>query len=152
MATRNSRQSWLVCILTLGFGCADAQQVTLAKLLQANRYELTVQSGDMSGPGGRFLKKELAEVQFVAIGEEHGTREVPQFVWATCRAMAQTGLDAMAIEAGPLVTSHLQRWTSVKDGFSSLLSFEQRYPDSIAFFNWQQEFDLLSRCQQATAP
>jgi hypothetical protein len=30
--------------------------------------------------------------------------------------------------------------------------FEKQYPDSIAFFYWQQEFDLLSHCQQAAAP
>ena len=152
MPTRNFRGCWLICILIIGFRCADAQQLTLASLLQANRYALAIQNGDMNGPGATFLKKELAEVQFVAIGEEHGTREVPQFVWATCRAMAQTGLDAMAIEAGPLVTTLLQRWTTEKDGSSRLLQFEQRYPDSIAFFNWQQEFNLLSHCQQATAP
>jgi hypothetical protein len=153
MAARNSRQSWLICILTLGIGCAHAEQTTtLAELLQAHRYGLTVQDGDMSGPGATVLEKDLAEAQFVAIGEEHGTREVPQFVWASCRAMAKTGLDAMAIEAGPLVTSLLQRWSSRQDGYASLLSFEQRYPDSIAFFSWQQEFDLLSRCQQASAP
>ena len=106
----------------------------------------------MSGTGAPFLRKALSEAQFVAIGEEHGTREVPQFVWATCRAMAKDGLDAMAIESGPLVTARLQQWTARKSGDTSLAAFEKQYPDSIAFFNWRQEFDLLSHCQQATAP
>jgi hypothetical protein len=131
---------------------ADAQQAALVKLVEENRYELTVQDGEMGGPGAALLEKELAAAQFVAIGEEHGTREIPQFVWATCRSMARHDLDAMAIEAGPLVTAQLQRWTSRGDGSAGLLAFEKRYPDSIAFFNWREEFDLLSHCQQATAP
>jgi hypothetical protein len=147
------RLSWFLCCVVLGSRQpADAQQTALATLLQANRYQLMVQDGEMSGPGASFLKKELSEAQFVAIGEEHGTREVPQFVWATCRAMAQNGLDAMAIESGPLVTAQLQQWTAKNGGSTGLATFEKQYPDSIAFFNWQQEFDLLSHCQQATAP
>src|SRR5580692_4799016 len=106
------RLSWFLCCVVLGSRQpADAQQTALATLLQANRYQLMVQDGEMSGPGASFLKKELSEAQFVAIGEEHGTREVPQFVRATCRAMAQNSLDAMAIESGPLVTALLQQWT-----------------------------------------
>lgn len=131
---------------------SDAQQTAMVKLLRANRYELSGQEGELGGPGAAFLRKELHDAQFVAIGEEHGTREVPQFVWATCRAMAADGLDAMAIEAGPLVTAQLAQWTVSPDGSASLLEFEQQYPDSIAFFNWRDEFDLLSHCQQATAP
>lgn len=143
---------FLCCIVFSANRPADAQQTALAELLQANRYQLTVQDGEMNGPGAPFLKKALSEAQFVAIGEEHGTREVPEFVWATCRAMAQNNLDAMAIESGPLVTARLQQWTAQKGGSTSLATFEKQYPDSIAFFSWRQEFDLLSHCQQATAP
>jgi hypothetical protein len=143
---------FLCCVALSSKEPAQAQQITLHKLLQANRYQLTVQDGEMSGPGAPFLKKELSEAQFVAIGEEHGTREVPQFTWATCRAMAQNSLDAMAIESGPLVTTQLQRWTAKDGGSIGLAAFEKQYPDSIAFFYWRQEFDLLSHCQQATAP
>lgn len=131
---------------------ATAQQTPLGGLLRANRYRLTVRDGELVGPGAPFMKKLIAEAQFVAIGEEHGTREVPQFAWATCRAMASDHLDAMAIESGPWVTDKLQQWAAESDGQSRLAAFERQYPDSIAFFHWQQEFDLLSHCQQATAP
>jgi hypothetical protein len=145
-----------LCLLGLGLGfgqSADAQQKSLATLLQENHYPLTVQNGTLAGPGAAFLRKEIAAAQFVAIGEEHGTREVPEFVWALCRAMAQDGgLDAMAIEAGPLVAARLQRWTAESDGDTHLSAFEKQNPDSIAFFNWRQEFDLLSHCQQGTVP
>src|ERR1700710_1861965 len=115
------RLSWFLCWVVLSSKQpADAQQTALVKLLQENRYQLTVRDGEMGGPGAPFLKKELSEAQFVAIGEEHGTREVPQFVWATCRAMAQDRLDAMAIESGPLVTAKLQQWTAKNGGDTSL--------------------------------
>jgi len=154
MAKRNDpRMRWLLCFLVLGFEqTADAQQTELVKLLDENRYELTVQKAQFGGPGAAVLEKALSAAQFVAIGEEHGTREVPEFVWATCRTMAQNGLDAMAIEAGPLVTAQLRRWTARNDGGADLLAFEKRYPDSIAFFYWRQEFDLLAHCQQASLP
>jgi hypothetical protein len=154
MARRNVLQlSCFLFLLMLSHrASADARQIALDKQLQENRYQLMVRNGTFGGPGAAFLKKELAAAQFVAIGEEHGTREVPQFVWATCRAMAADGLDALAIEAGPLVTSQLQLWTAKADGVMSLLAFEKRYPDSIAFFDWRQEFDLLSNCRQATVP
>jgi hypothetical protein len=143
----------LLCSISLTFNQdAGAQQTPLGKLLQTNQYELFVQDGELSGSGAPFIKKALSEAQFVAIGEEHGTREVPQFVWATCRAMARENLDAMAVEAGPLVTAKLEQWAAESGGTASLTSFEKVYPDSIAFFNWKQEFDLLSHCQQATAP
>src|SRR5258708_31630758 len=96
----------IVCCLALGYEQkAGDQQTPLGKLLRDNRYELTVQDGEMSGPGAPFLKRLLSEAQFVAIGEEHGTREVPQFVWAICRAMATDKLDAIAIESGSLATA-----------------------------------------------
>jgi erythromycin esterase-like protein len=142
----------LLCFALGSESVAVAQQPPLSKALRANRYALTVKDGEMGGPGAPFLRNLLSQAQFVAIGEEHGTREVPQFVWATCRAMAPEGLDAMAIEAGPLMTAKLQQWTMESDGINKFAMFEKQYPDSIAFFYWQQEFDLLSHCQQATAP
>jgi hypothetical protein len=144
--------SFLGFLVLSGEPSADAQQGTLAQLLQANRHPLTVQDGGFAGPGAAFLEKQLGEAQFVAIGEEHGTREVPQFVRATCRTMARNDLDALAIEAGSLVAAQLQLWTAQSDGVASLAAFEKHYPDSIAFFNWRQEFDLLSHCRQETAP
>jgi hypothetical protein len=144
---------WLLCSVPLVFNQdAGAQQTPLGKLLQANRYELSVQGGELSGSGAPFIKKALSKAEFVAIGEEHGTREVPQFVGAICRAMAPENLDAMAIEAGPLVTAQLEQWMAESGGTANLASFVKEYPDSIAFFNWKQEFDLLSQCQQANAP
>ena len=128
------------------------EQISLDQLLRENRYEFSVRDGEISGPGASFLKRLLSEPQFVAIGEEHGTREVPQFIWATCRSMATKGLDAMAIEEGPLVTEKLRQWTSEPDGSAHLAAFERQYPNSIAFFYWQQEFDLLSHCEQTTVP
>lgn len=140
------------CMALCVASSAGAQQTPLTKLLLDNRYELVVQNGEMSGPGAQFLSRLISEAQFVAIGEQHGTQEVPQFVGATCRVMASGRLDAMAIEAGPFVTAKLQLWTSDSRGSNNLAAFEKQYPNSLAFFSWQQEFDLLSRCQQVTAP
>ncbi|WP_263382415.1 hypothetical protein [Granulicella arctica] len=131
---------------------ASGQQTPLITLLNQNRYSLTVHDNSLTGPAAPFLNHLLAKAQFVAIGEDHGTREVPQFVAATCRIMASQGLDAMAIEAGPLAARKLQQWTADNQGPSSLAAFQQTYPNSIAIFNWRQEFDLLTQCQQYNVP
>ena len=92
------------------------------------------QNGEMTGPGADLLKREIAAAQFVAIGEEHGTREIPEFAFAVCLAMAPGGLDAIAVEAGPIITDKLAQWAAAPDGAHRLAAWQAKYPDSIAFF------------------
>ena len=40
----------------------------------------------------------------------------------------------------------MEQWASDKDGRAHLVAFEKKFPDSIAFYNFQEEFDLLSGC------
>ena len=74
MAAQNVlRLCCALCLVILGAEqAADAAQMSLGTLLQESRLPLTVRNGGIAGPGAAFLVKELAEAQFVAIGEEHG--------------------------------------------------------------------------------
>jgi len=63
--------------------------------------------------------------------------------------MAAGGLDALAVEAGPLAMDKLKMWAGERDGRSKPAAWKQQNPDSIAFFDLQQEFALLSHCEQA---
>lgn len=139
---------WVVLIASL-----DAQQPALLRdLLRQNRYELVVRGGEMSGSAAPFFRKALGDAQLIGIGEDHGTREIPQFVTAVCRMMSPGRLDALAVEAGPVVTARLSQWSTQEHGDRQLEEFERENPGAIAFYDWQQEFEMLSQCQSAAAP
>jgi hypothetical protein len=124
----------------------------LTALLRAGRHSLALRNGMLDGDGATLLRQAMHGSQFIAIGEQHGTQEVPHFVAAVCRAMSQDGLDAMAVEAGPFAVAKLQSWTRQSQGADELRRAETDFPDVIAFFGWKQEFDLLTSCEDAVQP
>jgi hypothetical protein len=71
----------LFFVALVSASAARAQQTLLQKLLRDNRYALAVQNGEMTGSGSTFLRKLLSQAQFVAIGEEHGTRLKDSTPW-----------------------------------------------------------------------
>ncbi len=142
----------IVCAGLSGTAAATTPSSDLTALLRAGRHRLVLRHGALNGDGAPILRQALHDAQFIAIGEQHGTQEVPQFVAAVCRAMAQDGLDALAVEAGPFAVAHIQPWTQQRDGAGMLRLTEQDFPDFIAFFAWKQEFDLLTACETAVQP
>lgn len=85
------------------------------------------------------------------IGEDHGISQIPQFAGAVCEMLGPQGFHTMAVEAGPLAAEALQPWITQDDGVRKLAEFEKKYPESIAFYNFREEYDLLGRCAR-TAP
>jgi hypothetical protein len=128
---------------------AFGQQSTFIEHLRTNRYELSVQQGHLSGAGASVLESAIVDAQFVLVGEDHGIAQIPDFVDALCDLLAPRGFHTMAVEAGPLVTSELEKWAQSPDGRSRVMDFEKKFPDSIAFFNMDQEFGLLKHCSTA---
>jgi len=128
---------------------AFGQQSTFTERLRTNRYELRVQQGHLSGTGASVLESAVADAQFVLVGEDHGIAQIPDFVDALCDLLAPRGFHTMAVEAGPTITSELEKWAQSPDGRSQVMDFEKKFPDSIAFFNMDQEFGLLKHCSAA---
>jgi hypothetical protein len=85
----------------------------------------------------------------VLVGEDHATKEIPQFVGAICNYLGPQDLHTMAVEAGPLVAKQFQQWSSRPDSDTRVANFEKQYPDSIAFFNLKDENELLQNCAHA---
>ena len=151
------RGSWPLTALIIyvglsGAAAANTPSPDLTAMLRAGRHTLTVRDGVLDGEGAPFLRQAVHDAQFIAIGEQHGTQEVPQFVVAVCRAVSQDGLDAMAVEAGPFAVATLQPWTRQSQGADRLRDAEKDFPDFIAFFAWQQEFNLLTECENSVHP
>jgi len=58
----------------------------------------------------------------------------------------------MALEIGPEVAPDLERFARAVDGVKQLTEFLKKYPETVAFYDWQEEFAMLQQCQKATAP
>jgi len=136
----------LICLALLEVIALFAQQNEFADLLVRNRYPLNVKDGRLSQSGAEVLAHALSGAQIVSIGEAHGTTQIPDFTAAVCGVLGPSGFHTIAIEAGSLVTRELQRWTHENDGRQRLIEFEKEFPDSIAFYNFQGENELLSHC------
>lgn len=52
----------------------------------------------------------------------------------------------MAIETGPLAAAELQKWIRQPNSETQVTHFEKEHPDSIAFYNLKQEFEMLQYC------
>lgn len=111
-----------------------------------NRYSLSIENGQLTGTGATILKTALSQSQFILIGEDHGIAQIPELWTAICGVAVPAGFHTMAIETGPLATMQLQQWIRQPDGESQLARFEKDHPDSIAFYNMKQEFEMLQQC------
>ena len=138
--------SSVLCLLALVLTPALAQENKFSDRLLQNRYQIDLQEGSLAGTGLPVLQKALAGAQFVLIGEDHGIAQIPQFAGAVCDLIGPQGFRTMAIETGPLAANELQQWITSDSGRASLVGFEKKFPETIAFYNYQEEYDLLTHC------
>ena len=125
-------------------------QTTLAQKLHEVRYDLRIEAGKLTGAAAPVLDKAISGAQYVLIGEDHITHEIPQFAAAACDAMAPQGLTAMAVEAGPQAAKMVAAWLDKPDRIARMAALTDRYPDSVAFLNVREENDLVEHCAQAS--
>ncbi len=99
---------------------------TLDSLLRANAHPLSI-TGGLSGAGAELLFRTARGAQFVAIGERHDIREIPE--------LARLLLDSLIRREGfqHLVTENGSLTLDVAMRTSSITSFIQRYPAALEF-------------------
>ncbi len=88
----------------------------------------------------------------VALGEHHGIRQIPESPPPSVRGSAPHGFHHMGLEIGTYVAPELEKMARSADGAKQLAEFEQKYPETIAFYNWQEEFATLQKCESAASP
>lgn len=129
-----------------------ATPVPLASRLQQARTTLQVDAKGLHGPGAAVLADAIAASRYVLIGEDHLSREIPEFATGVCRLMAPDGLDAFAVEIGPeaarVVNENLHR----PDRLTRLANFMQAHPDAFAFQNGRDESDMTAACARLAGP
>ena len=101
---------------------------------------LRLENGKLAGPAAEPLLTAIRASQFVAVGEDHGFNEIPQFMSAVWDA---AHFNQLGIETGPVLSLQLERILRGPAPEKQLLAFEQKYPASVPFYNWKPEFDLL---------
>jgi hypothetical protein len=131
---------------------AGAQNTEFTETLKKNRAPIGVQDGKLAGQGAEVLRTALAEAQFVALGEDHGIRQIPEFAAALCTELAPHGFHHMGLEIGTYIAPELEKMARSADGVKELAEFEKKYPETIAFYNWQEEFTMLQKCESAASP
>jgi hypothetical protein len=122
----------------------STSQPTLDQKLLEVRYDLRIDAGKLTGSAAPVLEKAISGAQYVLIGEDHMTHEIPQFATAVCDAMAPQGLTAMAVEAGPQAAKMVASSLGKTDRLARMVALTDRYPDSVAFLNVRDENDLGS--------
>jgi len=81
----------------------------IASYLQQNQIEVRLENGRLNEAAAKWLRSAAAPAQFVFIGEEHDTREIPQISAAVWRELTPLGYRHAAIEAGQWLGGRLDR-------------------------------------------
>lgn len=123
------------------------QKPTLESSLPAVAYALSIEDGKMTGSGAPILQTAISQADYVLLGEDHLTREIPWFAAAVCEAMGSSGgISAMAFETSPAAAKFVQDSLNGPDRISRMVDLQRRYPNSIAFLDVQEENDLAAHC------
>ena len=114
--------------LTLPALPQSTPQPTVNEKLHDVRYDLRIEGGKLAGSAAPVLEKAISGAQYVLIGEDHITHEIPQFVAAVCDMMAPEGLAAMAVEAGPQAAKVVAASLRKPDRLARMAALTDRYP------------------------
>jgi hypothetical protein len=123
---------------------AEAQDSTLTRLIRQNRYPLTVAGTQFSGPGWEKMQSAIQKSQFVLIGEDHGTAEIPVFTAAIAHELKP---ELFVAEIDPYVAQEVTRLVAQPGPPTAYL---RQYPGALCFYSLSEEFELMRtlRAQQ----
>ena len=111
---------------------------------------ISIQNGQLAGPGARVLGDAAAGAHFVLLGEDHGTSEIAAFADAFFTSLVPLGYRTIAVETGPILTERLRTWIAAPDGRVQYAAFEKNHGGTTAFYGWQREFAFLEHANRAT--
>ena len=118
---------------------SSAQNKFSDSLLRANSYQVTIdKNGVIEGPGADFILGMSKNVQFVAIGENHNTREIPQFTTALFKMLHQKyGFNHLALEQDPVMMKKISS-IKIKASDSAVFGLARKYPYGFTFISDQE--------------
>ena len=133
-------------ILALLLLATAAHADPLADALHKAAAPIAVVDGKLGGTGGATLRTALADAQFVMLGEDHGIAQIPALGAALCTELAPHGFKRLALEVGASVAPELEVIANAPDSLAAARAFDARFPESVAFYNWREEVEMLKTC------
>lgn len=133
---RADRVSWVIVPATAQPIILPARAATtLDSILVAHTYPLYLKDGHLTGAGGEFLVNEAKQAQFVLLGEEHGSVEIPQLASALLRRIRPDGYRYLALEAGPLDADILARLAGTGEPIQQVVAFRREQGTRFPFYS-----------------
>jgi hypothetical protein len=140
---------WVTTAILVG-APLSAQTTALDSAVHANAQALVLTQGRLTGPGAETLIRAAAATQFVALGEEHNAREIPEFTTALFTALQQrAGFQYLALEQDPAMMWRVDA-PSVRGRLDSIAALARRYPNGFTFVS-DQELAMIAAVGGASA-
>ena len=118
----------------------QAQDSLLLKLAKDNMMKMARSEEGFSGTGWRHIENEVNSSQHVLIGEDHFTKEIPEFI----EAVGTTSkFDNFYIEVDPYTTELLSK--SFKMDEEQRRAFNNKYEGILSFYSLVEEYELLKK-------
>lgn len=134
-------------VVTAALAAQTAHKPTLDEALIAARAPIFLVDGKFSGAGGEVLTQAVAESKFVLLGEDHLTREIPEFAGALCDEMHP---DAYAVEAGPEAAGFVNGLLKSPDRIARMAARGKAHANNMAFLDVREENDIAAHCAAAS--
>src|SRR5437764_7390724 len=129
-----------------------AQDTAFVRVLRASSSEMQMRGGHLVGAGADSLAAQARANQFLLVGEDHGIREVPEFVGALFELAKPAGYRHLGVEVGPFTARFLEDMMRTPGSQRDLDDFLARHtPYSIPFFFWREEAQMLERVVRTLA-
>jgi erythromycin esterase-like protein len=126
---------------------AHAQDSTLTRFIRQNSAPFTPLKHQFTGPGWATLQQAISQSQFVLLGEEpHGAAEIPGFADAVAQVLQP---QALVAEISPYEAQQLNQ-LAAQPGLPT--AYQQRYPFSLSFYSWTEEFAFAQALQRRGVP
>ncbi len=119
----------------------------MATALFEARTPIVLSDGKFAGEGAAVLASALEQQRFILLGEDHITREIPQFASALCDVVHP---DAYAVESGPEAASFVNGLLRSPDRLARMSDRARAHPNNMAFLDIREENDLAAHCAAAS--
>lgn len=88
--------SWLSALSVL-----SQDSLSIDQLLPLT-FAFDIENGALTGEGGAFLRREMANAQFTMLGEYHGSKRISEFTEAIIPILDRAGYKTLVAEVGPI--------------------------------------------------
>jgi hypothetical protein len=115
-----------------------AQSDVFDSVINANKYAIIYKDHKISGTGVDFILNQTQNSQFVLIGENHNTKEIPQFTNALFNILNRTyGFQYLALEQDPVMMKILSNGSKIDVNEEA-----KRFPYGFTFIT-DQELNMI---------